>query len=399
MAESAFNKKIMACLSPKQIVVDMLQVDGTYAPEKIFVPCGKCDACLLARQSEWRVRLNEEFASCQSAFFFTLTYAPENLPVLSTIDFDITEKDSEDLELLPYPDETDPFRKYRSRFYHPQTNTSLRVLNSLARDRFPRRLSEISSLDEDVRGVVSKRDIQLFLKRLRKSLEPCKIRYFISSEYGPETHRPHYHGIIFNYPVNHADCKEKQIVNFEKVLQRAWQNGFVRADLCNGPRLNYCAKYCVKPSDAVHASLPAPFILCSRRPAIGSAYLERVDLIERHLRQYTADYVTKSFKDGKPITIKLPRYYVRKIFDEGGRSIVTLLHRLKALYGRDFDVSDLADLDPSDVARLAREKQYEQRHNRDLIEHSLKKQRNNVENARKAVRKAHKGGGSSKRTL
>ena len=53
-------------------------------------------------------------------------------------------------------------------------------------------------------GVVCKKDIQNFLKRLRKKIDKLnisdndkKIRYYIASEYGPITKRPHYHGIIF----------------------------------------------------------------------------------------------------------------------------------------------------------------------------------------------------------
>lgn len=42
-----------------------------------------------------------------------------------------------------------------------------------------------------------KRDLQLFFKRLRKSLNGRKIKYFACGEYGSKTQRPHYHAIIF----------------------------------------------------------------------------------------------------------------------------------------------------------------------------------------------------------
>ena len=61
-----------------------------------------------------------------------------------------------------------------------------------------------------------KEDIQLFIKRLRKSLEFTKIKYFISSEYGFRTHRPHYHMIIFNIPLD---------LDVKKVLVDKWQIG------------------------------------------------------------------------------------------------------------------------------------------------------------------------------
>lgn len=43
---------------------------------------------------------------------------------------------------------------------------------------------------------LSKRDLQLFLKRLRK--RNPGIRYFAVGEYGTQKGRPHYHAVIFN---------------------------------------------------------------------------------------------------------------------------------------------------------------------------------------------------------
>lgn len=51
-----------------------------------------------------------------------------------------------------------------------------------------------------------KRDLQLFFKRLRKSY-PNKIKYFACGEYGEQTHRPHYHAILFG-----LGLKDKQFV-------------------------------------------------------------------------------------------------------------------------------------------------------------------------------------------
>jgi len=44
---------------------------------------------------------------------------------------------------------------------------------------------------------LSKRDLQLFFKRLRKALGDRKIKYYAAGEYCPSTLRPHYHAIIF----------------------------------------------------------------------------------------------------------------------------------------------------------------------------------------------------------
>ena len=44
---------------------------------------------------------------------------------------------------------------------------------------------------------VNKRDVQLFHKRLRKHFPSADLRYYLVSEYGDHTFRPHYHGLYF----------------------------------------------------------------------------------------------------------------------------------------------------------------------------------------------------------
>lgn len=45
---------------------------------------------------------------------------------------------------------------------------------------------------------LSKRDVQLFFKRLRKLKPNARIKYYVCGEYGGHTMRPHYHAILFN---------------------------------------------------------------------------------------------------------------------------------------------------------------------------------------------------------
>lgn len=49
-------------------------------------------------------------------------------------------------------------------------------------------------------GSLNKKDIQLFMKRLLRRVEPRRIRRFGVAEYGEQTMRPHYHLILFGYP-------------------------------------------------------------------------------------------------------------------------------------------------------------------------------------------------------
>ena len=44
---------------------------------------------------------------------------------------------------------------------------------------------------------VSKREFQLFMKRLRKYFSNIQIRFLACGEYGGKTNRPHYHALLF----------------------------------------------------------------------------------------------------------------------------------------------------------------------------------------------------------
>lgn len=78
---------------------------------------------------------------------------------------------------------------------------------------------------------LSKRDVQLFFKRLRK-INVEKIRYYLCGEYGGRTYRPHYHIILFN-------------ANIE-TIQEAWTLGQVHYGNVGGASIGYCLKYMAK---------------------------------------------------------------------------------------------------------------------------------------------------------
>lgn len=50
------------------------------------------------------------------------------------------------------------------------------------------------------RATLVHQDARDWLKRLRKKIEPTKVRYFLVGEYGDESNRPHYHVALFNFP-------------------------------------------------------------------------------------------------------------------------------------------------------------------------------------------------------
>lgn len=141
------------CTSPLKINHPSFRLKK-YCP-KLFVPCGKCEECRNRVQNEIYVRLRSEYEYCRSvggtAIMCDLTYSDDCVP-------------------------------------------KLRLPNG-----------------EQI-FVFNKRDVILFIKRLRTRLDRqykrnwCKpapkFKYFVSSEFGSDengTHRPHYHLIIFFY--------------------------------------------------------------------------------------------------------------------------------------------------------------------------------------------------------
>lgn len=137
---------------------------------------------------------------------------------------------------------------------------------------------------------VQKRDLQLFIKRLRKLTYDelgfnCNIRYYGCGEYGDHTFRPHYHLIIFNLPGSTlkgdmSDLGYKTYVNH--FVQSAWPVGFVEVGEFTYQSASYVARYCLKKQNAskyekqllIDSGRSPEFNVMSRRPGIGYDYIK-----------------------------------------------------------------------------------------------------------------------------
>lgn len=163
---------------------------------------------------------------------------------------------------------------------------------------------------------VRKSDVQDFISDLRKVCGPG-IRYFIGSEYGDSsdgTHRPHYHGFIFNAPdwLKDTPCSgaDRVETRLGKANSRSfvntyyndiWRRGFVTVGEFHPRRAGYLAHYYVDKADAPQG-MSSNFSLMSKRPGIGADF-------------YAA--VSDKVIAGKPIithlgtALAVPRYYRR----------------------------------------------------------------------------------------
>lgn len=105
---------------------------------------------------------------------------------------------------------------------------------------------------------LNKRDCQLFLKRLRKKVT---FRYFLASEYGDISGRPHYHAVLFGLDENSL-----------QLIDSSWQHGFVSGRNADFASIRYTASYCVKKMGDHNKT----WILSSRRPGLGVPALENL---------------------------------------------------------------------------------------------------------------------------
>lgn len=149
-------------------------------------------------------------------------------------------------------------------------------------------------------GTLVKSDLQKFVKRLRRHIEPLKVRYFACGEYGSKGLRPHYHIILFGFDFEDKfffkKDKKGSLLYRSPTLEKLWSFGFSSIGEVNLDTAKYCAVYLQKPLK--DKSKINQFTLMSRNPGIG--------LIDD--KYLVSD---KVYIDGK--YIPTPRYYLDKL--------------------------------------------------------------------------------------
>lgn len=205
----------------------------------ILIPCGKCIGCRLDYSREWAARCMLEMKDHDSAYFLTLTYSDPEAP----------------------------------RVYFESDGDCLPALS------------------------LRKRDLQLFIKRVRKNYPNDKIRFFGCGEYGSNTLRPHYHVILFGLHLDDLKLYKRTdtglLYNSDKLsglwcrysdvdgIRCKFPLGFVVVANVNWDTCAYVARYTAKKTMTVGDdfwnafNMEKPFIQMSRRPGIGRSYLDK----------------------------------------------------------------------------------------------------------------------------
>ncbi len=174
------------------------------------------------------------------------------------------------------------------------------------------------------RMCVDKVDVQLFMKRFRYNLDNIyggKVRFFLVGEYGGNTHRPHYHMLLFSdVSLEVPSWNKHPLEQARSILLDSWKNGEARIEQVynsGGSFAFYMTAYLTRFNDGREYEKPEkPFKLMSSRPAIGSSWFnDNKELIAKMQKEDNYTY-NISTRDGTRLTLPLSRYYRRKIQPE-----------------------------------------------------------------------------------
>lgn len=196
---------ISSCSNPQRVF-------NKYSGEYLTVACGKCDACRHSRRESWARRISSHMKTSGLCVFFTLTYDNNHLPLVYYDDNGDVVNFVRSKSRVFYNRHTQERTLLHSRVSYPDFNG----INVFVKDEFfptvapPHfvlsRTSSSKVFDTQNRFAIAYGpDFQDYIKRLRinlfrkyndTSFDPS-FTYFAVSEYGPETFRPHFHGILF----------------------------------------------------------------------------------------------------------------------------------------------------------------------------------------------------------
>ena len=242
-------------------------VKTIYTPtfvKTIEIPCGKCIGCEMDKTKEWATRcvLESKLYPKQLCWFITLTYNDEYIPTTNVVDY--------------------------------------------LRGTLTRRMT------------LHKKDLQDFLKRLRRAWEYKYnwqgIRYFGCGEYGSTTFRPHYHICIYNLPI---PDKEPLSRNFEmsriwvsKEIEKIWGMGNIVIGQLTYESAAYTARYTLKKQNGLNKALyerlkiEPEFTIMSTHPGIGAGYYQM-----KKNTIYETDEIFVQNRKGDIIRQKPPNYF------------------------------------------------------------------------------------------
>ena len=242
-------RPIYVNIRPRVYQIDDFQGKSYTLP----VPCGECAECLRKRQNQYKTRVLLNAQKYQYSYFLTLTYDNDTLPIYCRafmVDKDTGElspaqcenENGEVIRCSGIIDRSLPiWQDCRRRLNESDKNVLCQITDDYDYGYCLVRYVYTDSLDYS--------DTQKFLKRVRSSLSyrlgdsAPKMSYIVCGEYGPKTHRPHWHLVLMF---------DKPIENFTTYVKECWKFGFSVTEQIGSSKEDfsrvgsYISKYIVK---------------------------------------------------------------------------------------------------------------------------------------------------------
>ena len=177
---------------------------------------------------------------------------------------------------------------------------------------------------------VSTRDMQLFMKKLRKSVHPKLVRFYLGAEYGDKTLRPHYHLILFGHDFSDKQKfkqnKQGQWLYTSEELSKLWPYGHATLGDVSFDSAAYVARYCTKkiggdpaeqhylrvhPLHGFICRVKPEFSLMSRMPGIGQSWFEK----------YRSDVFPSDQCIVNGRAVSMPRFYLKQLSETEAKAI------------------------------------------------------------------------------
>lgn len=241
--------------------------------DSIRVPCGKCLSCKKKRVNQWSFRLMQEYKVSYSAYFVTLTYDTDYVPLTKR-------------GFMTLVKTTEQYKNLEKQHRYEDKDVSLQG--------FIKRLRYYEE-EGRIKGKISLTQYKKGAKT-GKYFTEMPVKYYGVGEYGSKRFRPHYHLIVFN-------------VHDIENIKRSWTFGETHIDEVNKNTVDYTLKYINKDSEQKRQGFDGikQFSLMSK--GLGKSFIT-----EDAKRFYSKEY-NNVISDSKGIKTALPRYYSQKLVD------------------------------------------------------------------------------------
>lgn len=275
-----------------------------YVQGKLSYGCGQCLPCRLNRKRTWTHRIMLERLCHSDAAFVTLTYSSNDLPLVD------------------------------------------------------------SPVTTDLSATLVPKHAQDWLKRLRKSIAPTKIRFFLVGEYGDKTNRPHYHAALFGYP----SCSRGRTLHRKdkfdccphcNLIFQTWGKGEIDVGELTTESAQYLAGYVTKKMTAkddprLYGRHPE-FSRMSNRPGLGRDAMHDVasTILQFDLENAQAD-VPSALRHGTRL-LPLGRYlrrYLRTLVGKDERISQEAFDEVQDKVSRMYEIAVNASVDSKNAITI-----------------------------------------------